>query len=124
MIAFFVTAGIYPFITFVTGGYNRAGTTLIAASITFSITVLMGVPLFIYFRYKGWLGWWRMALGGFGIGIFCSLIALPAGFDVFLFTCGVFGFVGILHALMFWVIGVWRNSDPALHPSCERGIGP
>jgi zinc transporter ZupT len=39
-------------------------------------TAMLGIPVFLLFRRKGWYEWWRALIGGVCIGIAPSLLSL------------------------------------------------
>lgn len=78
----------------------------------YPVAILLGVPLLLVFRKKRWLGWWQVTLGGFVTGILSTVIwSLFAGVSwetalFMLLFCGV----GVMSALAFWAIAVFRNA--------------
>ena len=77
---------------------------LMAAYMAYSATFIVGLPLFIFFRIRGWLRLWQITAGGFLIG---GLVAtLPYTHIVFgLMFCAV----GATTGLAFWTIAIFRN---------------
>jgi len=88
---------------------------LIVLPITLLFTGVVALPLFYVFKRRGWLRWWHAFLVGLLCGaIFAVLDTLatsPSHADFFgladaLYFCGV----GSLIALLFWWLGLFRNS--------------
>lgn len=79
-----------------------------------AITALVvGAPLFFLFLKFGWLKWWQVAFAGLFCG-FLLLMILDSSerLDMFgIHDALLFGGVGILISLVFWWLGLFRNTD-------------
>ena len=74
-----------------------AGWTMMAAFLTVPATLLLGVPLFFVFRWRGWVGWRAFAWGGAAVGLLAGgFLAAP-----FLIAGAVLS--GTVGALTLWV---------------------
>lgn len=77
----------------------------------YPVAIVFGIPLLLVFRKKHWLDWWQVTLGGFIAGLLSTIIwSLFAGLTwetglFLLLFCGV----GVISALAFWAIAVFRN---------------
>jgi len=112
---FLVCALIYPCIALLGGGAHAIGGAFAVATITVPITLLAGVPLFLFLRNRGWLGLWKTVGAGAAAGILAST---PFAFTdwykftdwyAFIFVASYFVPVGAMHALIFWFVAVYRN---------------
>jgi hypothetical protein len=72
--------------------------------IAYSATFIVGLPLFILFRIRGWLRVWQISAGGLLVGALFAV--LPGTHFVFaLMFCAV----GLTTGLAFWLIAIFRN---------------
>jgi hypothetical protein len=77
--------------------------------------VVLGIPAFVALRRRGWLAWWQFAAGGAALGIVCAVPLALAGMAFAAALAPAFAALGMLHAVAFWVLAVWRNK--ALAPT-------
>jgi len=84
--------------------------------VTIPATYLLGMPAFFVLRRWGRLQWWYFASVGAMAGLICtapfilaSTSSNPKFFAAFL------GY-GIVHALFFWFVAIWRNDEVRLEP--------
>jgi len=77
---------------------------LIAASVAYSATFIVGLPLFVLFYVRRWFRPWQISAGGFLVG---ALVALLPGTGIAfgLMFCAV----GLATGLAFWLIVIYRN---------------
>ena len=110
VLGFLVCALAYP--TFVLFGRSPGaiGGAVWVATFTVGATVFVGVPLFAWFRGRGWLKSWQVVVGGAVAGAAASLPFLVTGWRGLLFFAAVFSAVGAAHALVFWLVAVFRNA--------------
>lgn len=67
---------------------------------------LVGVPLFLFFRKRGWLNGWQVILGGGLAGVLFGLIL--GALDAFHFGWAIIlGAFGAFAGAAFWFIGLW-----------------
>ena len=71
--------------------------------------VVLGIPAFVAFRRRGWLAWWQFAIGGAALGLACAVPLALTGTAFAAALAPAFAALGMLHALAFWVLAVWRN---------------
>jgi hypothetical protein len=89
--------------------FGTAGALTVAAAGIGSLIVL-GVPAFLLFRRRGWLAWWQFGAGGGVLGLVAAMpFAVGGGLTLGAALAPAFTALGMLHALLFWVTGVWRN---------------
>ena len=76
------------------------------------LTGVLATPLFFFFRRRGWLHWWHAALAGLACGLlFVVLFDSAERLDSFGVEDGLlFGGVGLLIAIIFWWLGLFRNA--------------
>ncbi len=72
-------------------------------------TLVIGAPIFLWFRTNGWLQLWQFAIGGASIGTLASLVFFTEGWRVGALFAVMFGVLGAIHACVFWFIGVFKN---------------
>jgi hypothetical protein len=88
---------------------------LVVLPIALLVTAALATPLFFLFRRRGWLKWWQVGSAGLLSGLlFSVLFDWPTSdrFDAFGLQDALnFGGVGLLIAIAFWWIGVYRNSS-------------
>ncbi len=89
--------------------FGAAGALAVAAAGIGGLIVL-GVPAFLLFRRRGWLAWWQFGAGGGALGL---IVAIPFGVGggptLAAALAPAFAALGMLHAVLFWLIAVWRN---------------
>jgi len=91
---------------------------LLVAPFAFMITFVVAVPLFFLFRKRGWLKWWHVTLAGFLCGQIFVALDSSDRLDMFGIEDSLyFGGVGILIALVFWWLGLFRNASFPVVPS-------
>ncbi len=73
------------------------GWSFMASFFTLPATLLVGVPLFLLYRWRGWTSWQSFALGGAAVG---SLVVLFAP-SLFFLGAGVIS--GTITTLTLWV---------------------
>ena len=79
------------------------------ASIGYPATCILGLPLFIFFRIRGWLHLWQVVLGGLIVALSVGgVLSLPdAGMNPNLWL--LFIGDGLMTAVAFWLIAIFRN---------------
>jgi hypothetical protein len=100
---------------------NGALFALVVFVFVYPATAILGIPVYLYFRRKGWHQWWRVLLGGACIGlapgVFSGFLALFADVRIgetlamllpFAGLAAAFGAVG---ALAFRVIAFPAKID-------------
>ena len=80
-----------------------------------TITAFIAAPLLFFCSRKEWLNWWQAVMVGLGCGaLFTALFALATNaewVDRFgLKSALLYSGVGLIAALFFWWLGVFRNS--------------
>ena len=75
-----------------------------AAYLAYSVAFILGLPIFIFFRIKGWLRPWQIAGGGLLVGALIALIP-GTGISFGLMFCAV----GLTTGAAFWLIAIFRN---------------
>lgn len=88
--------------------FGAAGALTVAATGVGGLVVL-GVPAFVLFRRRGWLLWWQFAMGGGVLGLACGVPFAVGGGTLVAALVPAFVALGVLHAVLFWLIAVWRN---------------
>jgi hypothetical protein len=114
-VAFVVVTVTLPLVAWVCGGDEPLRNLAIVASFTASASAV-GVPVYVWFRRRGWLSWWQAVLAGGVIGLAC---ALPFAFRdprFLVFAVPVFVNIGAIHGWLFWAIALWR-------PRLDDGAG-
>lgn len=93
---------------------------LLVLPVALLITGAVAAPLFFFlFRKRGWLKWWQVALAGFLCGLlFVAFFDSPERLDIFGINDSLyFGGVGVFIALVFWWLGLFRNTAFPAVPS-------
>lgn len=93
-------------------GFDRGPDGLVAIAQAAAITLLCGLPALIWFCKCRWWQLWRFVAGGALGGALCALPFLGGNYSP-LTLLMVFVALGIAHALLFWLLAVWRNRDLA-----------
>jgi hypothetical protein len=89
---------------------DRLGAILVGYTfVTYASALLFGVPLYHLLKWKRWLSWWQIAMASFMVGLPFGVIV---GQDSSVVGGAlVFGLIGGLHGLLFWILVFWRNED-------------
>jgi hypothetical protein len=100
---------------------------VVVLPIALLITALVATPLFFLFRGAGWLKWWQVGLAGLICGVMFSTLfdwPSPERLDDFGVQDALnFGGVGMLIAIVFWWLGLYRNRDfPAVPSKIPYGM--
>lgn len=112
VLGFLFASLAYPAFVALAGPASSTASVLRVAAVTCGGVLLVGLPAFLWFRCRGWWQPWRYLAGGGLGGLLLALVLLKPGAGNVLFLSLVFVFGGLAHALLFWVVAVWRN--PAL----------
>jgi hypothetical protein len=89
---------------------------IIVIPLALLLTGVLAVPLFLLFKKRGWLRWWHACAVGLLCGLaFSGLFAVsasPSHVEAFVVR-DTLGFleVGLSIALLFWWLGLFRNSS-------------
>ncbi len=100
---------------------------LLALYFAWLVTAIVATPLFFFFRKRNWLRWWQVALAGLLSGVtFSILFAAPSleRLDAFgIQDALTFGGTGTMIAIVFWWLGLYRNSAfPSIPSSIPYGM--
>ena len=109
IVAFAVTALIYPLIALLGGGQHAVGGFIAVAGFTVPAVILIGLPAFLLFRRKLWFSWWQFTVSGAAIGLFFSVLFLGIGLG--LYTALPLSIIGAVHGLLFWFLAIWKNRE-------------
>lgn len=109
VLGFVICSIAYPLVVLSFPNPGAAAGASLVAFFTVSGAVVVGVPLFMWFKKRGWLKWWHSLLGGAVAGVVVSLPFIASGWLGFLYFAAIFSGIGALHALVFWLIAVYRN---------------
>jgi hypothetical protein len=103
-LAFLISPGLPFGILFAFTGDGK----VIAIAIQFSYmpALLLGIPLFLLFLYRGWGRWWHFLLGGIGIGAVEALFVHFMIITLDLWAIPVWAVGGGVCAVLFWAIAV------------------
>jgi hypothetical protein len=101
---------VYPLAAFVTRGTVGFAGVLTVAAVTTTATLVFGVPAFLLFLRRDWLGWWQFAFGGVLIGLLCALPFAVGGAALVGALVPGFTGLGLLHGLFFWALAIWHNT--------------
>jgi hypothetical protein len=124
VIAFALAPAAVPLLivlVFVLGGdfgvsYVFAGPIAIFA---YAVTLLLGLPTFLWFRRRRWLSFWHFAIGGAVLGLaplaFFAVIAAPLALSFLAVQPLGYAAIDLVSACVFWAIGNWRNSQVSEH---------
>jgi hypothetical protein len=85
---------------------------LLVLPVAVLISVVVAAPMFFFlFRRRGWLRWWQVGVAGFLCGLlFVGFFDSAERLDSFGIRDAIyFGGVGIVIALVFWCMGLFRN---------------
>lgn len=77
---------------------------LASAYFAYSVTFIVGLPLFILFYIRRWFRPWQIAGGGLLVGALIALIP-GTGIGFGLMFCAV----GLTTGVAFWLIAIFRN---------------
>jgi len=109
VLGFVICSTTYPWVVLSFPNPGAAAGASLVALFTISGALVVGVPLFVWFKKRGWLKCWQSLLGGAVAGVVVSLPFLVSGWLGYLYYAGIFSGIGAFHALVFWVIAVYRN---------------
>ena len=76
--------------------------------VAYPAAVVLGVPMFLVFRRRGWLSWWQVSLGGTGLGLIAAPV-LQVVFGSTLVPIFVLMMIGLLGGMTFWLLALHRN---------------
>jgi hypothetical protein len=82
------------------------GFALNVAAVSVLGNVLLGIPLFYFFREKGWLHWWQILIAAGIAGAACSLPLSVIGLGA---IWPYLAIAGCLSGMLFWFVAVHRN---------------
>jgi hypothetical protein len=85
------------------------------AIFAYAVTLLLGLPTFLWFRKRRWLALWHFAIGGAVLGLapltFFAGLGGPLALSFVAAQALGFAGIGLTSACAFWAIGIWRNSQ-------------
>jgi hypothetical protein len=117
IISLIAVATAFPFVIFFGGGQFADGGAVIVGIVTVGATLLIGVPLVLWYFKKRWFKLWQATFGGATVGLLLSpLLAFSGGTERFFYVATTFAALGCTHGIAFWFLAFWRNSslpDPA-----------
>lgn len=109
-VALILVALAYPFGVLALAREFAEGGAIIIGTFTVGASLLIGLPLALWFIRRGWLKLWQAALAGAVSGLMCTLPFLLgdglASASQFLIP---FGSVGACHGIAFWLLAIFRN---------------
>jgi len=117
LLGFLLCTFAYPAFILAAGRPGAFGGAIIIGAFTFGGSIVIGLPVFLAMRRRGWLSAWHFLVGGAGIGAITALPFIAGGVETYVPVAGAFAGLGAVHALAFWVLAVARN--PALSPSAS-----
>lgn len=106
VVAFVVVAVTLPLIAWFSGGEQSVRNLAMVAGFTLPATAV-GIPVFLWFRRRGWLRWWQAVAGGVGIGLLSALPFAVRDPGFLAFAVPAFANIGAVHGLLFWLLAVW-----------------
>ncbi|MBL0291897.1 MAG: hypothetical protein IPQ15_14970 [Betaproteobacteria bacterium] len=106
VVAFVVVAVTLPLIAWFSGGEQSVRNLAMVAGFTLPATAV-GIPVFLWFRRRGWLRWWQSTAGGVGIGLLSALPFALRDPGFLAFAVPAFANIGAAHGLLFWLLAVW-----------------
>lgn len=123
--AFLIAPALVPLLMLASAGARRLDGwqgALAVAGYTYATAILVGPFAVWWFRRRCWHKLWHFALGGAAIGtgpVLLSAIGTPSHLLATLVFVVVFGAVGLLSAMLFWLISVPKNAwwleNPSVH---------
>jgi hypothetical protein len=119
-LAFLLCMLAYPLFLLTTQSSRASIFAFIAAVVT-GLASLVGLAIFAWFRRRGWLRLWQFAVGGALIGASVSVVFAVIQWSTFVHALGVCTALGAGHAVLFWLVAVFRNSA-LLEESAEESV--
>lgn len=110
-LAFAVAVFAFPLFVLLSGRPDAWGGALRVGAITVTGVLVLGVPAFLFFRYRRWWELWRFMLGGALGGVLCAPVFMATAAPSFWFFAILFALGGACHALLFWLMAAWRNPE-------------
>jgi hypothetical protein len=120
MVAGFVIAPGIPLVAYLIATSKYADETFVVGGLLvfYGLAAVIGIPLFLLCRHLSWLEWWQISLMG---GLLPLLVAIAWVVDppccqstaFRVIEAVFFVLMGVVSALCFWLIGLWRN--PTVH---------
>ena len=93
--------------------------------IAFPSVVAFGVPLYLAFRKFGLLTWWQVLLGGCLAGLFSAVaLKLLSSSTQLSGTLVMFGGLGAVAGVVFWVCGVRRPNPSFKRDAAQSRSAP
>jgi hypothetical protein len=107
-----IVAGAYPLGILLLGSDEAVGAAVIIGTVTVAATLLLGLPLALWFVQRGWVKFWQVALAGALVGLLCALpFVLGTTAEQFLQSVSRFAAFGLAHSAAFWLLAIYRNSS-------------
>ena len=104
VLAFLVSPGLPFAILFVFIGDSKV--VAIATQFSYMPALLLGIPLFLLFLYRGWGRWWHYLAGGIGMGAIEALFVHFTTIALDLWAIPLWAVGGGICAVVFWGIAV------------------
>ena len=112
VLGFLLCALAYPIVIIASGSSGALGGAGYVAVFTVGITVVVAWPLYAWYLKKRWFKLWQSLIGGAFAGLLASVpFAFAGSWYIAWFFASVFGGIGAAHALVFWLVAIWRNGE-------------
>jgi len=109
-LALLVVALAYPLAILAWGREFAAGGAVLIGTFTVGASLLIGLPLALFFIRKGWLKFWHAVITGAVAGLLCTIpFFLGGGSGLANSYLVPFAAVGATHGAAFWLLGFRKN---------------
>jgi hypothetical protein len=108
--ALIVVALAYPLGILMFARQHAFGGAMLVGTFTVGASLLLGLPLALWFVHKGWLRLWQAGLAGAVAGVLCVVpFALGGAYGLAAQFLVPFAAVGACHGAVFWLVAIFKN---------------
>lgn len=111
LIAFLIAPGAVPALLAIQsatrGFHDDWRLAAVIALFTYGAALVLGLPMYLLFRSRGWLRWWHCVLGGASVAALVVLVGtLRAGGVAGLYWLPAYLLIGAVSGVLFWLVAL------------------